>query len=322
MVAVHGILSLKYMTAMTMAHFFVNTVFPPGADNNPDMQLRFRSTGHHKSDYCWGDDVTVVGIYDDGVIPEPDIAVSGTGVFGIVVVGTSDNQNITISNIGDADLIIDNLNGLASPFLIDSDDCSFATLAPTESCVISVSFTPGSAGPFADSLNIPSDDTDEANASFAVSGTGTDVPGQEVVIVEADFETGSTSGWILTGNVVIDGILANNSNYSLRHTKASSSLLHVSTTGYSGVSITMHIAATSLDNGEGCFAEVSTDSGDSWVTVAEILNGDDDGIFISGTESPPDANGNPDLQLRFRSTGGKKPDYCYGDDVTVLGTLD
>jgi len=28
---------------------------------------------------------------------------------------------------------------------------------------------------------------------------------------------------------------------------------------------------------------------------------------------------NPDLQLRFRSTGGKKPDYCYGDDVTVSG---
>jgi hypothetical protein len=78
----------------------------------------------------------------------------------------------------------------------------------------------------------------------------------------------------------------------------------------------MHIAATSLDDGEGCFAEASTNNGGTWVKVAEILNGNDDGMFISGSVTPAGADDNPDLQLRFRSTGGKKPDLllrrrCY-----------
>ena len=72
----------------------------------------------------------------------------------------------------------------------------------------------------------------------------------------------------------------------------------------------MHLAATSLQSGETCYAEISTNGGSSWTTVVQVLKGNDDGSWKSGTVSPASADDNPELQLRFRSTGGKKPDIA------------
>ena len=58
----------------------------------------------------------------------------------------------------------------------------------------------------------------------------------------------------------------------------------------------------------------------SWTTVVEVLKGNDDGTFISNTESPTGADDNVDLQLRFRAAGKGNGGYCYGDDVIVSGT--
>ena len=85
--------------------------------------------------------------------------------------------------------------------------------------------------------------------------------------------------------------------------------------------VTMHLAGTALKKTGGCFAEVSTDSGDSWLPVVEVLKGNDDGTFYTGTVTPSGANNNSDLQLRFRSEGRGNGGNCYGDDVTVSGTL-
>jgi hypothetical protein len=135
----------------------------------------------------------------------------------------------------------------------------------------------------------------------------------------ADFEDGSADGWLLNGNVAIDGILAIG-DFSLRHGKGATSVLNVSTDGYEGVSVTMHLAATSLKKRDTCYAEVSSNGGDSWLPVIEVHDGNDDGTFYSGTVSPPGADDNLNLQLRFRASGKGKKGYCYGDDVTVLGT--
>ena len=300
-------------------NFQSGTVTPSGADNNSNLKLRFRSTGKKKPDHCWGDEVTVRGT-PDGSPGEPDISVSGNGAFGDVKVGSNSTRTVTISNVGDANLVMGSLSGLAAPFSIVSNGCSGATVAPSASCTVGVRFAPTTTGSRSDTLNIPSNDPDEAIVDFNVNGNGTDAPVLEEEILNEGFEDGNADGWVLEGSIGIDGILALG-NYSLRHTKSGTSGLSVSTIGYSDVSVTMNLAATSLDNGENCYAEISTNGGISWITVVELNSGDNDGGFNSGTVSVSSADDIPDLQLRFRSTGGKKPDYCYGDNVIVSGFL-
>jgi len=159
---------------------------------------------------------------------------------------------------------------------------------------------------------------DPLNGSCTIVNT-VDSPALEEMVIETGFEDGNANDWSLNGNVAIDGILAIE-QYSLRHQKGSTSVLSVSTAGYDGVSVTMHLAATSLKKQDGCFAEVSINGGDSWVPVVELRRGNDNGTFYSDTVSPSGADDNLDLQLRFRMTGRGKGGYCYGDDVIVLGT--
>lgn len=138
-------------------------------------------------------------------------------------------------------------------------------------------------------------------------------------VIHDGFEDGDATGWVTSGNVAVNGLTAIGS-YALRHKGPSSAVLHVSTTGYSAVSITMHLAATSLENGEDCYAEVSTNGGGAWTQVVHVGNGNDNGTFFSQSAAPAGADDNPDLQLRFRGTGGQAGDYCWGDEVTVSGT--
>ena len=127
-------------------------------------------------------------------------------------------------------------------------------------------------------------------------------------IVRIDFEDGRADGWMLSGNVVIDGILAMG-NYSLRHDKGTVSERTVSTIGYENVNVTMHLAATSLKKNDVCKAEVSTNGGNSWIPVAEVSSGRDDGQFHSGEVSPASADDIPNLRLRFTLTGRGKGGY-------------
>ena len=125
---------------------------------------------------------------------------------------------------------------------------------------------------------------------------------------------------MLNGDVAIDGTLAIE-QFSLRHEQGASSEFSISTAGYSGVSVTMHLAATSLKQDGGCYAELSTDGGDNWSSVLAVLKGNDDGRFMSGTASPAEADDILDLRLRFRAAAVRgKGGYCYGDDVIVSGT--
>jgi hypothetical protein len=281
--------------------FFSNTVFPEGADNNPNLKLRFRSTGKHKPDYCWGDEVTVMGTSvdsNDGFTVYKDFSDDNTSS---VSVSLSCSSGTVTNNPQPAS------ESTPAIFYIEDAETG-ATCTAIEASI--------PAGYTADESDCQ--DGDPVNG-FCTIINNLDAPPPDGIIVDSGFEDGTVGDWIISGNVAIDGILAIG-NYSLRHTKTASSVLHVSTTGYNNVSVTMHLAATSLENGEGCYAEVSTDGGNSWLPVAEVLKGNDDGTFISGSVSPVDADDNPDLRLRFRSTGAKKPDYCYGDNVIVEGT--
>jgi hypothetical protein len=157
--------------------FFSNTVSPAGADDNADLQIRFRATGRNNGDYCWGDEVTVSGT-PGGVVTEPDISLGGSGAFGDVEINTTSNRNLTISNMGDDDLLIETLGGIAAPFSLSIDACSSTSVSPGGNCQVTVRFAPTVTGLQSGMLNIPSTDPDTPLLTVTLNGTGTEPDGE------------------------------------------------------------------------------------------------------------------------------------------------
>ncbi|MFI5166785.1 MAG: choice-of-anchor D domain-containing protein [Thermoanaerobaculales bacterium] len=90
---------------------------------------------------------------------------------------TTATQTITVSNNGDANLIIGSLGdgSLAAPFGIQSENCSSATLQPQPTggtCTITVRFAPTATGHFTDGLAIPSNDPTNSSLAVQVQGDG------------------------------------------------------------------------------------------------------------------------------------------------------
>jgi hypothetical protein len=247
--------------------------------------------------------------------------VTGSNVTSVAVSCVGDNQSYaiggTVSNLGGSGLVLRN-NGVDPLAISSNGSFSFSTpLADGSSYSVTVYSQPSG------------EECSVSNGEGVVSGediTSVSVSCEvaqfeEDVIMEAGFETATTEGWSTTGSVVIDGILAVE-QYSLRHGKGATSENSVSTTGYEGVTVAMQLAATSLKKDEGCFAEVSTDGGNTWMPVVSLNDGGDNGNFVSGLVSPPGADDNVEVKLRFRSSDGKgRGGYCYGDEVIVRGSL-
>jgi len=142
----------------------------------------------------------------------------------------------------------------------------------------------------------------------------------ETVILEANFETGQATGWTLSGNAAIDNSTAIG-QYSLRNSdKGASSTRGVSTAGYTGVSIRMSVAGESLEGGESCVAEYSTNGGSSWLPVVTLNAGAATGVFIEDTVAPAAASNNANLRLRTRIDSNNKDDHCWFDAIRVVGT--
>jgi MYXO-CTERM domain-containing protein len=129
--------------------------------------------------------------------PLATVAVSGTGVslaapdievtdntspvddllvpFGNVTEGTTRDGTITVRNTGGLDLLVGAVAGanpLAAPFTVETDDCSNRTLAPGGSCIVALRYAPPATGNASDSLDIPSNDPDEATVTVQLTGTG------------------------------------------------------------------------------------------------------------------------------------------------------
>ena len=127
------------------------------------------------------------------------------------------------------------------------------------------------------------------------------------------FNAADISDWAVTGNV--DAY--NSDSIRLRGTATATKSL--STATFSSVAVALTMSASSLENGEFCYAEISTDGGGSWSTALTIANGDDNGTQFSTSDAPAGIDNNTSVQLRFRGTGATTGDYCYGHQVTVTG---
>jgi len=139
------------------------------------------------------------------------------------------------------------------------------------------------------------------------------------VLFTDNFEDNNTDGWILNGNIVTSATQAIGT-YSMRLKKAGNATYVLDTSGYSGVSVSMNLAATALEGGEYCYAEVSADGGVQWDAIVTLTDGQDNGVFSQGQLTDSGMDDNSNLQLRFRNTGNALGDYCWGDEVYVNGT--
>lgn len=143
---------------------FTETLDIPSNDpDEPSVTITVRGTGTSAP----VPDIAVT----DAVAPTTDLQLP----FGNVTENSLENQTITIGNSGDTNLVIGQIaqqNPLNGPFSIQNDDCSEQILIPSGDCTVTVQFLPTSAGSFSDSFNIPSNDPDEEEISFDVSGSG------------------------------------------------------------------------------------------------------------------------------------------------------
>jgi len=110
-------------------------------------------------------------------LAEPNISVSPTSKnFGDVTVGSSNSpQTVTVSNLGTANLLVETITitgANADQFTIQNDNCSGKTIAQNGSATLQVVFSPTSTGAKSATLNIPSNDPDEAKVEVSLSGTG------------------------------------------------------------------------------------------------------------------------------------------------------
>ena len=167
------------------------TVESPGtplviaAGNNADVTVRFSpiaagaqsGTLNVVSDDA--DEGTVpVSLDGNGVTPppnDPDINVTPTSIdFGNVTTGSSDDQTFTIENNGTQDLNVTAVSSTNGTFTV-SGIAPPVTITPGNSHVVTVTFSPAADGVQSGSIDITSDDPDEALVSVAVDGEGTSV---------------------------------------------------------------------------------------------------------------------------------------------------
>lgn len=94
----------------------------------------------------------------------------------------------------------------------------------------------------------------------------------------------------------------------------------ISTVGYSNIRFNFCMTAESLESGEYCQAQYSTDGGTTWTVAAEIRDPNDLNTFVPKSITLPSAAENiPNLKIRFRVYGNANNDYMKVDEVFVKG---
>jgi len=110
-----------------------------------------------------------VGLNAGAGVAEPDISVPTSLNFGNVVVDSSKDKTLTISNEGDAVLTITSIDVTGTQFSVGAFP---GTIAASSSADVTVTFEPTSSGTKSATLTVSSNDPDEPEAEVSLSGTG------------------------------------------------------------------------------------------------------------------------------------------------------
>ncbi len=254
----------------------------------------------------------------DSVAPTTDLLVP----FGSISVGASATQTVTVTNSGNAGLVIGavgSTNPLAAPFSITNDTCSNQTIAPSASCTLTVTFTPAAAGTFTDSLNIPSNDPAKASVTVNVSGTGSSQaalgkinvtdsvsPATDLQIPFGTVSTGRSVNQTVTvanagsGNLVIGSIASANplaAPFSIANDNCSGKTL----SGGSSCTVTVSFTPTAIGTFSDSFDIPSNDPDQPSITMQ---------VSGAGVSS---SNNNPPGKPRLRHPG----DHEEGLDTSL-----
>ncbi|MFQ6093525.1 MAG: choice-of-anchor D domain-containing protein, partial [bacterium] len=133
-------------------------------------------------------------------VKAPDIALSALEHdFGQVLVASSSDWTVTISNVGTDQLTIDRVDFTVTDFLVISH--AFPQTVPVgEQLEVTILFSPSKEGPISGTMTVVSDDPDEENVAVSLSGEGV-VPEIDFSATSYDFGevvVGTTSEWVLT----------------------------------------------------------------------------------------------------------------------------
>ncbi len=92
--------------------------------------------------------------------------------LGSVVVGQTTQKSIEISNPGTADLIVTSVGVTGTDLTMFSTTHNCITVRPTETCIVSITFSPTSSGVKSAQLNLYSNDPDTPTLTIPLIGTG------------------------------------------------------------------------------------------------------------------------------------------------------
>ena len=113
--------------------------------------------------------------------PEPDITAPLSLDFGGVVVNTTSDLTVTITNDGTVDLTVTALSTTDPVFSVVGTTLPM-TIAPATSQDVAVRYAPTLVGPSAGSLDVTNDDPDEGLVSVALSGSGLAEPEPDITV--------------------------------------------------------------------------------------------------------------------------------------------
>ncbi|RMF97335.1 MAG: choice-of-anchor D domain-containing protein, partial [Gammaproteobacteria bacterium] len=123
-------------------------------------------------------------VVTDSLPPPDDLQLP----FGNVTLGGTADALVTVGNAGNADLVLGTIglvDPVAAPYSILLDNCSGQTIAPAGNCTFTVRFAPTVAGNFPDSVDIPSNDPDEASVIVNMSGDGVAVAVPDITVLDS-----------------------------------------------------------------------------------------------------------------------------------------
>lgn len=133
-----------------------------------------------------------------------DIALQSTShEFEDVPINTTENFNLKISNIGNADLTITGMELKTSNFALENPTTFPVVIPKLDSLSATLSFTPPGVNNYRDTLTIFSDDVDEPETRFILIGNGI---GVTLMIDDADTLAGfsygpSDTSWVISSSM-------------------------------------------------------------------------------------------------------------------------
>lgn len=94
--------------------------------------------------------------------------------YGAMDVNEGAERQVIIMNMGSAGLKLGRIENVddESPFTLQQDKCSSATLAPRKSCTFRIRFAPGAAGNYHSAIYVPSDSETDTEYSYYIEVKG------------------------------------------------------------------------------------------------------------------------------------------------------